>query len=101
MQHLGLGYRRFDGSHSAADRQQMIDDFNEDESISCFLLSTRAGGLGINLTAADTVVIHDADFNPAADQQAMDRCHRMGQQKPVRVIRLATANSVDELVMQV
>ena len=55
-----------------AERQQLIDEFNRDVSITAFLLTTRAGGLGINLTSADTVLIHDCDFNPAADQQAMD-----------------------------
>lgn len=60
-------------------RQELIDAFNADESIFAFLLSTRAGGLGINLTAADTVIIHDVDFNPYNDKQAEDRCHRVGQ----------------------
>jgi SWI/SNF-related matrix-associated actin-dependent regulator 1 of chromatin subfamily A len=57
----------------------MIDEFNQDASIFAFLLSTKAGGMGINLTAADTVIIHDVDFNPYNDKQAEDRCHRMGQ----------------------
>lgn len=57
----------------------MIDLYNQDESLFIFLLSTRAGGIGINLTAADTVIIHDVDFNPYNDKQAEDRCHRMGQ----------------------
>lgn len=60
-------------------RQELIDTYNADESIFAFLLSTRAGGLGINLTAADTVIIHDVDFNPYNDRQAEDRCHRVGQ----------------------
>lgn len=60
-------------------RQELIDNFNEDPSIFIFILSTRAGGLGINLTAADTVIIHDIDFNPYNDKQAEDRCHRVGQ----------------------
>lgn len=57
----------------------MIDLYNKDSSILAFLLSTRAGGVGINLTAADTVIIHDIDYNPYNDKQAEDRCHRMGQ----------------------
>lgn len=60
-------------------RQLMIDLYNMDESIFVFLLSTKAGGLGINLTAADTVIIHDIDYNPYNDKQAEDRCHRVGQ----------------------
>ena len=63
-----------------------------DPECKVFLLSTRAGGLGINLTAADTCIIYDSDWNPHQDLQAMDRCHRIGQQKPVLVLRLATAN---------
>ena len=59
-----------------------------------FLLSTRAGGLGINLTSADTVVIYDSDFNPQMDLQAMDRAHRIGQKKEVRVYRLITEDTV-------
>lgn len=62
-------------------RQDLIDTFNQDPSIFIFMLSTRAGGLGINLTAADTVIIHDIDFNPYNDKQAEDRCHRVGQDK--------------------
>ena len=60
-------------------RQEMIDEFNEDSDIFIFLLSTRAGGLGINLTSANTVILHDIDFNPYNDKQAEDRCHRVGQ----------------------
>lgn len=62
-------------------RQDLIDTFNQDPEIFIFMLSTRAGGLGINLTAADTVIIHDIDFNPYNDKQAEDRCHRVGQEK--------------------
>ena len=87
-------------SRAQDERQALIDEYNSDTDIFAFILSTRAGGLGINLTGADTVVIHDVDFNPAADKQAMDRCHRMGQTRPVRVIKLATAGTVDEKVLQ-
>eukprot|EP00884_Botryococcus_braunii_P015366 jgi/Botrbrau1/2512/Bobra.0079s0004.1 len=86
---------RIDGSISYLDRQAAIEAFNTDPSRRIFLLSTRAGGLGINLTAADTVIIYDSDWNPHQDSQAMDRCHRIGQQKPVLVFRLATAHSVE------
>jgi len=61
--------------------QEMIDAFNTDESIFVFLLSTKAGGLGINLTAANVVILHDIDFNPYNDKQAEDRCHRIGQKR--------------------
>ena len=60
-------------------RQILIDQFNNDDSIFVFILSTKAGGLGINLTAANTVILHDLDFNPYNDKQAEDRCHRVGQ----------------------
>jgi len=65
-----------------------------------FLLSTRAGGLGINLTAADTVVIYDSDFNPQMDLQAMDRAHRIGQKRSVNVYRLITENTVEEKIVE-
>ena len=65
----------------------MIDDFNKDPEIFIFILSTRAGGLGINLTAANTVILHALDFNPYNDKQAEDRCHRLGQTKEVKIIR--------------
>lgn len=74
-------FRRLDGQTPVVDRQSLIDQYNEDSSIFIFLLSTRAGGLGINLTAADHVIIHDIDFNPYNDKQAEDRCHRVGQTK--------------------
>ncbi len=75
-------------------RQDLLDRYNRDTDILCFLLSTRAGGMGINLTAADTVVLHDVDFNPQIDKQAEDRCHRIGQTRPVTVIRLVAENTV-------
>ena len=65
-----------------------------------FLLSTRAGGLGINLTSADTVVMHDLDFNPVNDRQAEDRCHRIGQTRPVTVFKLVTKGTVDAKILE-
>ena len=91
----GVGACRIDGSISWQDRQAAMTRFNTDPDCKVFLLSTRAGGLGINLTAADTCIIYDSDWNPHQDLQAMDRCHRIGQQKPVLVLRLATAHSVE------
>merc|ERR1712025_1554078 len=86
---------RLDGSMSFEDRQANIDQFNETDETNLFLLSTRAGGLGINLTAADTCIIFDSDWNPQNDLQAQARCHRIGQVKPVKIYRLITRNSYE------
>lgn len=83
------------------ERQNIVDTFNNDNSIFACLLSTRAGGQGLNLTGADTVVIHDMDFNPQIDRQAEDRCHRIGQTKPVTVYRLVTQGTVDENIYEI
>lgn len=84
-------YCRIDGSTDMTSRDNQIDAFMVEGSDKfIFLLSTRAGGLGINLTAADTVIIYDSDFNPQMDLQAMDRAHRIGQKNPVNVYRLIT-----------
>lgn len=91
----GVQAVRLDGTVKWEDRKRHIHDFNTDPNLKVFLLSTRAGGLGINLTAADTVIIYDSDWNPHQDLQAMDRVHRIGQTKPVLIIRLATAHSVE------
>lgn len=93
-------YLRLDGSTPVNMRQELIDEYSENDSIFVFLLSTRAGGLGINLTAADTVIIHDIDFNPYNDKQAEDRCHRMGQTKPVQVYRLISEGTIEEYMLQ-
>eukprot|EP01047_Picozoa_sp_COSAG01_P031115 COSAG01_NODE_2195_length_8181_cov_180.569414_6_plen_106_part_00 len=90
-QHL---YCRIDGQTGGDTRDQMIDDFNNPNSKHfIFLLSTRAGGLGINLTTADIVVLYDSDWNPQMDLQAQDRAHRIGQKKPVKVFRLITEHT--------
>ncbi|XP_034021354.1 LOW QUALITY PROTEIN: lymphoid-specific helicase [Thalassophryne amazonica] len=95
----GFQYSRLDGSMSYTDRDKNIRKFSTDPEVFLFLLSTRAGGLGINLTAADTVIIFDSDWNPQADLQAQDRCHRIGQTKPVVVYRLITANTIDQKIL--
>ncbi|KAG1341903.1 ATP-dependent DNA helicase DDM1 [Cocos nucifera] len=77
---------------------EAFNDLNSDVNI--FLLSTRAGGLGINLTAADTCILYDSDWNPQMDLQAMDRCHRIGQTRPVHVYRLATSHSVEGRIIK-
>ncbi|XP_060522592.1 SWI/SNF-related matrix-associated actin-dependent regulator of chromatin subfamily A containing DEAD/H box 1 homolog isoform X2 [Cylas formicarius] len=89
-------YLRLDGSTAVSIRQDLINEYTEDKGIFIFLLSTRAGGLGINLTSADTVIIHDIDFNPYNDKQAEDRCHRMGQTRPVTVYRLISQGTIEE-----
>jgi ATP-dependent DNA helicase len=94
----GHSYCRLDGSMKMTDRQDEINRFSDDD-VFLFLLSTRAGGLGINLTQADTVVIYDSDWNPQCDLQAQDRCHRIGQSRPVIVYRLVTANTVDQKIV--
>ncbi|XP_050026616.1 SWI/SNF-related matrix-associated actin-dependent regulator of chromatin subfamily A containing DEAD/H box 1B [Dermacentor andersoni] len=97
----GHKWLRLDGSTSVADRQDLIDKFNEDDSILAFLLSTRAGGLGINLTSANVVIIHDLDFNPYNDKQAEDRCHRLGQSKEVFIIKLISKDTIDEGILAI
>jgi len=97
----GFYYCRIDGSTGGSDRQDAIDAFNSPDSDRfLFLLSTRAGGLGINLQTADTVIIFDSDWNPQADLQAMDRAHRIGQKKEVRVFRFVTEDSIEEKVVE-
>jgi len=93
-------YVRLDGSSNLADRRDMVEDFQTRDDIFAFLLSTRAGGLGINLTAADTVIFYDNDWNPTQDAQAMDRTHRIGQTKQVTVYRLITRSSVEEKILR-
>ncbi|KAK5452418.1 putative ATPase [Exophiala xenobiotica] len=90
---------RIDGSVGQEERYEQITSFNKDRTFNLFLLSTRAGGQGINLTAADTVILFDSDWNPQQDLQAMDRAHRIGQTKPVIVYRLATRGTVEETLL--
>lgn len=94
-------YCRLDGQTPHEDRQRQINEFNEPGSKKfIFMLSTRAGGLGINLATADVVVIYDSDWNPQMDLQAMDRAHRIGQTKQVRVFRFITENTVEEKIVE-
>ncbi|KAJ3895043.1 SNF2 family DNA-dependent ATPase [Lentinula edodes] len=93
-------YLRLDGSSKIEDRRDMVIDWQTRPDIFVFLLSTRAGGLGINLTAADTVVFYDHDWNPSNDAQAMDRAHRLGQTRQVTVYRLITRGTIDERIVQ-
>ncbi|EAW50034.1 helicase, lymphoid-specific, isoform CRA_i [Homo sapiens] len=95
-----FNFSRLDGSMSYSEREKNMHSFNTDPEVFIFLVSTRAGGLGINLTAADTVIIYDSDWNPQSDLQAQDRCHRIGQTKPVVVYRLVTANTIDQKIVE-
>ena len=101
MDYRGHTYQRLDGTIAAGPRRIAIDHFNAPDSTDfCFLLSTRAGGLGINLMTADTVIIFDSDWNPQADLQAMARAHRIGQVKPVSVYRLVSKETVEEEILE-
>lgn len=93
-------YMRLDGSSKISERRDMVANFQSKSDIFAFLLSTRAGGLGINLTAADTVIFYDSDWNPTVDQQAMDRAHRLGQTRQVTVYRLIARGTIEERILQ-
>ncbi|KAI9007483.1 SNF2 family N-terminal domain-containing protein [Phycomyces nitens] len=100
LTYRGFSYLRLDGSTKADDRSELLRLFNAPGSpYFIFLLSTRAGGLGLNLQTADTVVIFDSDWNPHQDLQAQDRAHRIGQTKEVRIFRLISTNSVEESIL--
>lgn len=94
-----VSYLRLDGSIPAASRHQIVTKFNGDPSIDVLLLTTQVGGLGLNLTGADTVIFVEHDWNPMKDLQAMDRAHRIGQKKVVNVYRLITRKSLEEKIM--
>ncbi|XP_011085388.1 switch 2 isoform X2 [Sesamum indicum] len=94
----GYSFSRLDGSTPASQRQSLVDDFNSSPSKQVFLISTRAGGLGLNLVSANRVVIFDPNWNPAQDLQAQDRSFRFGQKRHVTVFRLLAAGSLEELV---
>jgi len=95
----GHTYLRLDGGTGVDKRQRLMDRFNNDIKVFCFILSTRSGGLGINLTGADTVVFYDSDWNPAMDAQAQDRAHRIGQTRDVHIYRLVTEHSIEENIL--
>lgn len=92
-------YLRMDGSVEATKRQDIVNRFNNDPSYDCLLLTTSVGGLGLNLTGADTVIFVEHDWNPQKDIQAMDRAHRLGQKKVVNVYRLITRGTLEEKIM--
>lgn len=96
----GYTYVRLDGSTKVEIRQQIVDKFNTDSKIFCFISSTRSGGIGLNLTGADSIVFYDTDWNPAMDKQAQDRCHRIGQTRTVNIYRLITTSTIEENIFK-
>merc|ERR1712029_874682 len=92
-------YLRLDGSIPTSMRHSIVQRFNQDVTIDVLLLTTSVGGLGLNLTGADTVIFVEQDWNPMKDLQAMDRAHRIGQKKVVNVYRLITRNTVEEKIL--
>lgn len=95
----GVTYLRLDGSIPPAQRHSLVTRFNNDPSIDVLLLTTQVGGLGLNLTGADTVIFVEHDWNPTRDLQAMDRAHRIGQRRVVNVYRLITRHTLEEKIM--
>uniref|UniRef100_A0A915LI26 Uncharacterized protein n=1 Tax=Meloidogyne javanica TaxID=6303 RepID=A0A915LI26_MELJA len=99
LSHHNYNYFRLDGSTHIDQRQAMMERFNTDSSIFCFILSTRSGGIGVNLTGADTVIFYDSDWNPTMDAQAQDRCHRIGQTRNVTIYRLISERTIEENIL--
>ncbi|XP_074595103.1 helicase domino-like isoform X2 [Brevipalpus obovatus] len=100
LNYHGHTYLRLDGSTKIETRQALMERFNADKRIFCFILSTRSGGIGVNLTGADTVIFYDSDWNPSMDAQAQDRCHRIGQTRDVHIYRLISEKTVEENILQ-
>ncbi|KAH9900417.1 SNF2 family N-terminal domain-containing protein [Xylariomycetidae sp. FL2044] len=99
VQRLGdIKYLRMDGSTPIKERQTLVDQFNNDPEIDLFLLTTKVGGLGVNLTGASRVIIFDPDWNPSTDMQARERAWRLGQKKEVTIYRLMTAGTIEEKI---
>ncbi|KAL3475244.1 SNF2 family N-terminal domain-containing protein [Aspergillus californicus] len=94
----GFKYRRMDGTTAIAHRQSLVDEFNNDPNLHVFLLTTKVGGLGVNLTGADRVIIYDPDWNPSTDVQARERAWRLGQKRDVTIYRLMTAGTIEEKI---
>jgi non-specific serine/threonine protein kinase len=97
---LGVKYEYFDGSTAAPDREKAIQSFQNDESVRVFLISLKAGGVGLNLTAADYVYIVDPWWNPAVEQQAIDRTHRIGQDKNIFAYRMICKDTIEDKIIQ-
>jgi helicase SWR1 len=97
---MGIRYMRLDGATKIEDRQILTERFNTDPKIMVFILSTRSGGLGINLTGADTVIFYDSDWNPAMDKQCQDRCHRIGQTRDVHIYRFVSEYTIESNILK-
>ncbi|KAJ8986040.1 hypothetical protein NQ317_013925 [Molorchus minor] len=93
-------YLRLDGTTKVDQRQVLMERFNGDTRIFAFILSTRSGGVGVNLTGADTVIFYDSDWNPTMDAQAQDRCHRIGQTRDVHIYRLVSERTIEENILK-
>ncbi|XP_039953911.1 helicase domino isoform X1 [Bactrocera tryoni] len=100
LNYHGHIYLRLDGSTRVEQRQVLMERFNGDKRIFCFILSTRSGGVGINLTGADTVIFYDSDWNPTMDAQAQDRCHRIGQTRDVHIYRLVSEKTIEVNILK-
>ncbi len=98
LKNSGIRYTRLDGS--TKNRQEVVDEFNENEEIKVFLISLKAGGVGLNLTAASAVFLYDPWWNPMAEQQAVDRAHRIGQKKTVNIYKFITNNSIEQKILK-
>lgn len=96
LNYHGHTYLRLDGATKIDQRQILMERFNNDKRIFCFILSTRSGGIGVNLTGADTVIFYDSDWNPTMDAQAQDRCHRIGQTRDVHIYRLISEDTIEK-----
>uniref|UniRef100_T1JC71 Helicase domino n=1 Tax=Strigamia maritima TaxID=126957 RepID=T1JC71_STRMM len=100
LNYHGYIYLRLDGTTRVEQRQALMERFNADKRIFVFILSTRSGGIGVNLTGADTVIFYDSDWNPTMDAQAQDRCHRIGQTRDVHIYRLVSRMTVEENILK-
>lgn len=100
LNYHGYIYLRLDGTTKVEQRQILMERFNGDTRIFAFILSTRSGGVGVNLTGADTVIFYDSDWNPTMDAQAQDRCHRIGQTRDVHIYRLISEKTIEENILK-
>lgn len=100
LNYHGHIYLRLDGTTKIEQRQVLMERFNGDRRIFAFILSTRSGGVGVNLTGADTVIFYDSDWNPTMDAQAQDRCHRIGQTRDVNIYRLVSEKTIEENILK-
>lgn len=100
LNYHGYLYMRLDGATKIEDRQLLTERFNKDPRVTVFILSSRSGGLGINLTGADTVIFYDSDWNPAMDKQCQDRCHRIGQTRDVHIYRFVSEHTIESNILK-